>query len=332
MNLKLIAAIIVLAAVPALAQAQGKKATVADAQAVVKLIKADKGKVKTYCDISKLNDQIKEADKKKDTKKVDELSDKVDEMSKQWGPQYAALQAGMEGMPAETKEAQAIGDALGELDDLCGRSAAKRRDRVRRLPLLSSPIGRRGHRGGGYMAIVGQTRGRALELALASLNPMRNALAIVAVLALTAAGGPAYATAEYNYKANEYVIVDHGLAPNNKFSIAAHGTGEGGSEEFHLYVMAEPEHRPLAPASIDRLEIHFIWIPARRLFIARSTANSGHVAIMFRADRHILIMVLYALRDSQPHHLKGPTLFGAVTKSMPESSDDYAISSRTSAS
>ena len=121
MNLKLIAAIIVLAAVPALAQAQGKKATVADAQAVVKLIKADKGKVKIYCDISKLNDQIEEADKKKDTKKVDELSDKVDDMSKQLGPQYAALQAGMQDMPAESKEAQAIGDALGELDDLCGK-------------------------------------------------------------------------------------------------------------------------------------------------------------------------------------------------------------------
>ena len=49
------------------------------------------------------------------------MSDKVDEMSKQLGPQYAALQAGMEGMPADSKEAQAIGDALGELDDLCGK-------------------------------------------------------------------------------------------------------------------------------------------------------------------------------------------------------------------
>lgn len=122
MNSRLIVAAMILAAMPALAQAQAKKtATNADAQKVVAMIKGDKGKVKIYCDISKLNDQIEEADKKKDTKTVDTLSDKVDEMTKQLGPQYAALQAGLQDMPADSKESQAIGDTLGALDDLCGK-------------------------------------------------------------------------------------------------------------------------------------------------------------------------------------------------------------------
>ena len=145
---------------------------------------------------------------------------------------------------------------------------------------------------------------------------------------MTAACGPACATAEYNYKANEYVIVDQGLAPNNKLSIAAHGKGEGGSEDFHLYVMAEPEHRPLAP--LPSIDSKSILDSGPTAFYARWAPDSGHVAIMFRADRHILIMVLYALRDGLPHQLKGPTLFGAVTKSMPELSEDYAIRSSMS--
>ncbi len=157
---------------------------------------------------------------------------------------------------------------------------------------------------------------------------MRHLLAIVAGLAVAAVCGPAYATAEYTYKANEYVIVDRGVAPNNKFSIAAYGKGEGGSEDFHLYVMAEPEHRPLA--SLPSIDSKSILDSGPTAFYARWAPDSGHVAIMFRADRHVLIMVLYALRNGLPHQLKGPTLFGAVTKNMPESSDDYAIRSSVS--
>ena len=45
---------------------------VAAAQKVVKTISADKVKTQTYCDIGKLGDQIQEADKKGDMKKIDE--------------------------------------------------------------------------------------------------------------------------------------------------------------------------------------------------------------------------------------------------------------------
>ena len=66
MKLKLVAAISVLAAIPALAHAQQggpqpnvPKPTKADAQNVVQLITSDKVKTQAYCDLTKLENQVK---------------------------------------------------------------------------------------------------------------------------------------------------------------------------------------------------------------------------------------------------------------------------------
>jgi ATP-dependent 26S proteasome regulatory subunit len=81
MNPRLIVAVFVIAAVPVYAQAQKPstaKVTTADVQKVVTFISADKAKTQTYCDIGKLNEQIEEADEKKDIKKTEELSQQID--------------------------------------------------------------------------------------------------------------------------------------------------------------------------------------------------------------------------------------------------------------
>jgi hypothetical protein len=124
MKLKLIVAVIAIAVVPFCAQAQNppaKKVTKADAQKVVAIISADKAKTKTYCDMSKIGDQIEQADQKKDTKKVDELSKQMDAMSQKLGPEYIALTDGLQGMDANSKEGKDIGAALDALDKLCGK-------------------------------------------------------------------------------------------------------------------------------------------------------------------------------------------------------------------
>jgi hypothetical protein len=67
MNLKLIVAVLLIALVPAYAQAQSPSApNVGDAQKVVTIISGDKAKTQAYCDIQKLALQIEEASKKKD--------------------------------------------------------------------------------------------------------------------------------------------------------------------------------------------------------------------------------------------------------------------------
>ena len=91
---------------------------VAAAQKVVKTISADKAKTQTYCDIGKLGDQIQEADKKNDMKKIDELNSKMGELATKLGPDYVALIGGLD---PDSKEAHEIGSALASLDKLCAK-------------------------------------------------------------------------------------------------------------------------------------------------------------------------------------------------------------------
>jgi hypothetical protein len=122
MNLKLIVAILVIAAVPVFAQAQPPstaKVTKADAQKVIKIISGDKAKTQTYCGIVKLGDQIERAGEKKDTKKVDELSQKIDELGKQLGPEYVALMDGLRDIDPESEDGEEISSMFTSFDKLC---------------------------------------------------------------------------------------------------------------------------------------------------------------------------------------------------------------------
>jgi hypothetical protein len=92
---------------------------VAAAQKVVKTISSDKAKTRTYCDIGKLGDQIQEADKKNDMKKIDDLNSKMDELATKLGPDYVALIGGLDDIDPDSKEAHEIGSALASLDKLC---------------------------------------------------------------------------------------------------------------------------------------------------------------------------------------------------------------------
>ena len=120
MTLKSIAAVLAITVLPLATPAQAA-ASKAEAQRVVKMISSDKGKTRTYCEMSKLGQQIDDADKKKDSKTVDALSKKMDELSGQLGPEYAKLMEGLDAMKPESKQAQEIGDVLDGLDKLCGK-------------------------------------------------------------------------------------------------------------------------------------------------------------------------------------------------------------------
>jgi starvation-inducible outer membrane lipoprotein len=124
MNLKFIVAAIAILALPVSAQAQkppAAKATNADAQKVVKMISADKAKTQTYCDMAKLGEQIDAADQKKDTKTVEALSKKMDEMSAKLGPEYVALMDGTQDLDQNSKVGKDIGATLEGLDKLCAK-------------------------------------------------------------------------------------------------------------------------------------------------------------------------------------------------------------------
>ena len=122
MKLKSIAAAFIIAAVPLCAQAQKPpKATKADAEKVVKLISADKAKTEAYCEMNRLGEQIDQAEQKKDSKTSAALSQKMDELSQEIGPEYIALMDGMQDLDPNSKAAQDIGASLESLDKLCGK-------------------------------------------------------------------------------------------------------------------------------------------------------------------------------------------------------------------
>lgn len=116
--------VVALALLPLAAQAQEKgapKLTKADAQKVVKMISGDQAKVKAYCEMATLADQAQDADQKKDTKKLEEISKKMDELGDQLGPEYAALLDGLDAIDPNTKAAEDINAELEALDKLCAK-------------------------------------------------------------------------------------------------------------------------------------------------------------------------------------------------------------------
>jgi hypothetical protein len=118
MNRKLVVAILVIAAVPVCAQAQKPSAvTKADAQKVLKIISGNKAKTQIYCDITKLVEQITEGDENE----TDGLYQKIDELAKKLGPEYAALMEGLQDIDPESKVGQEIESVLMALQRLCTR-------------------------------------------------------------------------------------------------------------------------------------------------------------------------------------------------------------------
>jgi hypothetical protein len=123
MNLKMIVAILVIAALPVCAQAQkpsAAKVTKADAQTVVKMISSNKAKTQTYCDLVKLGDQFQEIDPK-DTKKADELNQRMAELAAKLGAEYIALVGGLQDLDPYSKESKEIDLTLDTLDKLCAK-------------------------------------------------------------------------------------------------------------------------------------------------------------------------------------------------------------------
>ena len=122
MKLKLVAAISALA-IPALAHAQQSgpvpKPTKADAQNVVQTITSDKVKTHAYCDLSKLEEQVKAAEEKKDTKRLEALSTQAEALVDKLGPEYYKLMDGLEEVDPKSSEAKEFMSILSELDKKC---------------------------------------------------------------------------------------------------------------------------------------------------------------------------------------------------------------------
>jgi len=147
----------------------------------------------------------------------------------------------------------------------------------------------------------------------------------VLALLLAFAVSPAFATAEHKYAKNEYAIILGGKAPNGKLSVAAHGEGDAGSENFRLSLMAEPGHRKLM--TLDSVNDDNILDSAPDAFHAAWSADSRTVAVSFRSERHIVTLNIYAVDGARAKLLNGPDLFRDVTGRAVDGANDLDMRS-----
>ena len=125
MKLKLVVAISALA-IPALAHAQQSgpqptvpKPTKADAQNVVQIITSDEVKTQAYCDLTKLEGQVRALQQGTDPKTVETLTKQAEALIDKLGPEYFKLMDGLEQVDPRSSEAKEIMSILSELDKRC---------------------------------------------------------------------------------------------------------------------------------------------------------------------------------------------------------------------
>jgi hypothetical protein len=126
MNLKLVIAASLLAAMPAFAQGTMSgpppkappKPTVAQVQKVLADIGRDKAKVATYCQLNKINQQISQVDEK-DQKKIQQLGEQADSLMQKLGPDYAKVMEGLDSVDENSAEGKQYAALFQPIDAQC---------------------------------------------------------------------------------------------------------------------------------------------------------------------------------------------------------------------
>jgi len=144
-------------------------------------------------------------------------------------------------------------------------------------------------------------------------GPRRLALAttwwLTTYIVATGLLGPACATSVYTYGKNEYVVVANGMAPDGRYAVAAHGIGQDGGDDFHLYLLAEPGHRVIGPLE----EVSETLDTAAGAYTAEWSPDSRYVGLLYRSDRHITALNLYRIGNGRAYPITGAMPLSAVT-------------------
>lgn len=126
----------------------------------------------------------------------------------------------------------------------------------------------------------------------------------ILVFVLTAIGvSLALATSNQEYGPNEYAVIDGGLSPDRRHSIAAHGEGELGYGNFHIYLMNAVTGKKIGPLE----EIKDNLDTGADAFYAKWSRDSKEVAIRYRIDRREALEVRYRIDKGRASLIRGPS-------------------------
>ena len=121
MNRLLIVAILIISTARLYAQGQQPDAAKlkADARNVVSIITRDKAKSQTYCQVLDLSNELDQLDRHKEPKKAEDLSQKVDDLQKNLGPEYLALLEALKDVDPDSEDGREIVSTFAMLDQSC---------------------------------------------------------------------------------------------------------------------------------------------------------------------------------------------------------------------
>lgn len=91
----------------------------------------------------------------------------------------------------------------------------------------------------------------------------------------------ALAASNYQYGPDKYVTIAKGISPNGKYAITAHGEGDLGYDNFHIF-LTDAVSGKIGPLTeiLDTLDT------GAGAFCAKWSRDSERVVIIYRVDRH----------------------------------------------
>jgi hypothetical protein len=98
---------------------QASKPTLAGVQHLAEVITGDKSKIRAYCELGGIHDQMEQALDNQDAKAIDALIAKADALEQQLGPEYDRVIEGLERIDLNTAEGQEIADVFKALQEKC---------------------------------------------------------------------------------------------------------------------------------------------------------------------------------------------------------------------
>jgi hypothetical protein len=134
---------------------------------------------------------------------------------------------------------------------------------------------------------------------------MRAAIALALSLAFVAHAG---ATATYDYKPGQFLVIDGGTSPDKKFSIVA---GESKSGDFGVYLRDAQTKKLIGQLEEVATELD----SAPDAFHAHWAPDSKHVGVSSRADRHLTHNVIYRIENRRAYLVETPQL---ICHAVPE--------------
>jgi hypothetical protein len=122
LNTLLIVAILAISTAPLHAQRQQQNVAKlkSEARNLVGIIGNDKTKIQTYCQIDDLTEQLERAFEENDRKKAKALAEKMAELYKKMGPEFATLVNIEKHVDLNSQDGKEIASIVASLGDSCG--------------------------------------------------------------------------------------------------------------------------------------------------------------------------------------------------------------------